>query len=229
MQRVTGFQVINEFLGQRCAPLLESEGLIRSEHGVGTFVAESGLDPDALQLASFGETNEAVALEVVLRRVGPRVHAPDAARLLQLSSETRVVVVERLRLLDGQPIVHQQSFLPPSLAGIADDFRPDVSLYRQLQEQFGERAVASREVLQPINLSIQHAALLALPVGTPAFRSCRLTLNLHNRPLVYDEAVLVGSRWMLVGDRLGRQGDWGMRPGGDVYAALASLADCAIT
>jgi hypothetical protein len=55
--------------------------------------------------------------------------------------------------------VYQQSFLPPSLAGLVLTCRPDVSLYRQLHEQFGERAVVSRETLQPLAMS---AALLEM-------------------------------------------------------------------
>ncbi len=81
--------------------LLEAEGLIRFEHGVGTFVTDSGLDPDALQLVSFGETTASTSLQTVLRRVDPNANAPEAARLLGLPPETLLVMLERLRLLGG--------------------------------------------------------------------------------------------------------------------------------
>ena len=204
--------------------LLEAEGLIRSEHGVGTFVTDSGLDPDALQLANFGETTASTSLQTVLRRVDPNANAPEAARLLGLPPETLLVVLERLRLLAGAPIVYQQSFLPPALAALVPTFRPAESLYRQLQEQFGERAAVSRETLQPVALSPAQATLLAQPAAAPAFRSRRLTLNLQDRPLVYDEALLLGDCWVLVGDRIGRRGDWALRLEGNISAVLASLA-----
>jgi GntR family transcriptional regulator len=204
--------------------LLEAEGLIRSEHGVGTFVTDTGLDPEALQLVGFGETLGPHALQTVLRRIEPGAHAPEPARLLALQPDTPLVMIERLRLLADEPVVYQQSFLPPSLAALIPTFRPDVSLYRQLQGQFGERAAVSRETLQPLALPAPQAALLGRAAGAPAFRSCRLTLNLHGRPLVYDEALLAGDRWILVGDRLGRRGEWGLQLGGDGNAALAALA-----
>jgi GntR family transcriptional regulator len=204
---------------------LEAEGLVRSDHGVGTFVTDNGLDPEALQLPSFGEASDSPALQTTLRRVDRDAHAPEAARLLALPPETPLVMLERVRLLANEPIVYQQSFLPPTLAALVSTFRPDVSLYRQLQEQFGERAVTSRETLQVLALSASQAALLGQPVGAPAFRSRRLTLNLHERPLVYDEALLVGDRWIVIGDRLGRRGDWGVRLAGDAGAVLASLAN----
>jgi GntR family transcriptional regulator len=203
--------------------LLEAEGLIRFEHGVGTFVTDIGLDPDALQLASFGETGAGTVLQTIVQRVEPAAHAPEQARLLSLPPETPLVMIERLRVLDGEPIVFQQSFLPPTLSELVPVFRPDISLYRQLQAQFGERAAVSRETLQPVALAAAQASLLARPAGAPAFRSCRLTLNLQSRPLVYDEALLVGDRWMLVGDRLGRRGDWEMRLDQDGPTVLASL------
>ena len=205
--------------------LLEAEGLIRFEHGVGTFVTDIGLDPDDLQLASFGETGTATALQTVVRLLDPAVHAPEQACLLNLPSETPIMLLERLRLLAGEPIVVQQSYMPPAFSELVLAFRPDVSLYRQLQAQFGERAAVSRETLQPVALTAAQASLLARPTGAPAFRSCRLTLNLQSRPLVYDEALLVGDRWMLVGDRLGRRGDWTMRLDEPGPAVLASLAE----
>jgi GntR family transcriptional regulator len=218
-QYATTLMTIREALA-----LLETEGLIRSEHGVGTFVTDSGLDPDALQLASFNETTASASLQTVLRQVDPNTHAPEAARLLALPPATPLVMLERLRLLAGAPIVYQQSFLPPALAGLVATFHPDMSLYLQLQAQFGARAVASRETLQPVALSPAQAILLAQAVGAPAFRSCRLTLDLHGRPLVYDEALLAGDRWVLVGDRLGRRGEWEVRLGSDVHAALEAWA-----
>ncbi|HXF63020.1 MAG TPA: hypothetical protein VNK95_15450, partial [Caldilineaceae bacterium] len=67
------------------------------------------------------------------------------------------------------------------------------------------------------------AALLAQPAGAAAFRSCRLTFNPQGRPLVYDEALLTGSDWVLVGDRLGRRGDWSLQLEQDPKAALTML------
>ena len=202
---------------------LEAQNVVYRRHGVGTFVTDIGLDPDALQLASFGETGAGTVLQTIVQRIEPAAHAPEQARLLSLPPETPLVMIERLRVLDGEPIVFQQSFLPPTLSELVPVFRPDISLYRQLQAQFGERAAVSRETLQPVALAAAQASLLARPVGAPAFRSCRLTLNLQSRPLVYDEALLVGDRWMLVGDRLGRRGDWEMRLDHDGPTVLASL------
>lgn len=202
--------------------LLEAEGLVRFEHGVGTFVTDSGLDPDALRLASFGEMNPS-AVQTVLRRAEATVQAPAAAQLLGLSPETPLGLLERLRLLEDRPIVYQYSFLPPPLTALVAGFRPERSLYRQIQIQFGERAATSRETLQPIALSASQAALLAQPAGATAFRSYRLTFNLQGRPLVYDEALLTGSDWVLVGDRSGRRGDWTLQPERDPKAALAAL------
>ncbi|HXF63540.1 MAG TPA: GntR family transcriptional regulator, partial [Caldilineaceae bacterium] len=128
--------------------LLEAEGLVRFEHGVGTFVTDSGLDPDALHLASFGEMNPS-AVQTVLHRAEAAVQAPAAAQLLGLSPETPLGLLERLRLLEGRPIVYQQSFLPPALADLVAGFCPERSLYRQIQSRFSERAAISRETLQP--------------------------------------------------------------------------------
>ncbi len=170
--------------------LLEAEGLVRSEHGVGTFVTSTGLDPDVLQLASFGDTSASPTVTTLLRSFDATVQAPEPAHLLGLALGVPLVRLERLRLLGDAPIMYQQSYLPPALADLGRTFRPDVSLYRQLQDQCGERAVASRETLQSMALSAEEAALLDRSAGAPAFRSCRLTLNLQGQPLVYDEALL---------------------------------------
>src|SRR5262247_2998968 len=93
--------------------LLEREHLIVRRHGLGTFVAAPSIDYDILQLRRFAGDLSAKGEHVATRLLGTRFAASDrrVAEALRLSGRARVLVLERLRLVDGHPMSLQRSFL----------------------------------------------------------------------------------------------------------------------
>src|SRR5262245_35286348 len=97
--------------------VLEREHLITRRHGLGTFVAAPSIDYDILQLRRFAGDLSAKGEHVATRLLGTRFAAADArlAEALRLLPRARVLVLERLRLVDDHPMSLQRSFLPPPI------------------------------------------------------------------------------------------------------------------
>src|SRR2546427_10760939 len=97
--------------------LLEREHLITRRHGLGTFVAAPSVDYDILQLRRFAGDLSAKGEHVATRLLGTRFAAADrrVAEALRLAGRPRVLVLERLRLVDEHPVSLQRSFLPSPL------------------------------------------------------------------------------------------------------------------
>src|SRR5438094_2596887 len=94
--------------------LLEREHLITRRHGLGTFVAAPSIDYDILQLRRFAGDLSAKGEHVATRLLGTPFAVADrrVAEALKLPARGRVLVLERLRLVDDHPMSLQRSFLP---------------------------------------------------------------------------------------------------------------------
>jgi GntR family transcriptional regulator len=187
--------------------VLEGEGLIVTEHGVGTFVADPTLDTDTLHLLSFRESVRRPQAQLETRVLGRNLDYQDAevAALFGLPKATSLALLERVRLLGAVPIVYQRSILPPQLALVVETYTPDRSLYEQVRRQADETVSLSRELVQPTLLNQRQAVALGRSAGEPAFVSRRISLNGQHAPAVYDEAILLGERFVVAIERVGRQ------------------------
>ncbi len=187
--------------------LLEEESLIHTLHGVGSFVKNPVLEVDCYPLQSFGEemSQQSLKIETILLEVQTAAQNRTAARALSLHPEVPLCKISRLRLLEGLPIVYQSSFLPPWLAQVVESYSPQQGLYEFLFRQAGQIASMAKEVLNPTNLNAEQASWLKRPIGQAAFLSLRLSTNPEGAPLIYDEAIMAGDRFVLLVERIGQR------------------------
>ncbi len=180
---------------------LSREGLLARRQGKGVFVAQTRVEQGPVRLVSF--TEETVR----------RGHVP-ASRTLSLTTQPAssevathlglepgkpVVVIERMRLADGQPMGIQTAYLPEHLfPGLAETTGPIVSLYRLLEERYGVVPTQATDTFVPIKLDRERAALLAVPVDAPAFSVERVTRDQRDRSIEFVVSVLRGDRYKVV-------------------------------
>src|SRR3989449_3908044 len=151
--------------------LLEREHLIARRHGLGTFVAAPSIDYAILQLRRFAGALSAKGEHVATRLLGTRFASPDhhVADALGLGSRARVLVVERLRSVDGHPMSLQRSFLP---AHIGDDVaRADLALtplHHVLEHKLGIVIARARETVAAVRLGRRGAGGPGGPARGPA-------------------------------------------------------------
>src|SRR5438132_6910003 len=154
--------------------LLEREHLITRRHGLGTFVAAPSIDYDILQLRRFAGDLSAKGEHVATRLLGTRFAAADrrVAEALRLAGRPRVLVLERLRLVDEHPMSLQRSFLPSPLGD--EVIRADLALtplHQVLEFKLGVVITRASETVSAGRLGRREARDLDYRVDKPAFVS----------------------------------------------------------
>jgi len=180
--------------------LLEREHLITRRHGLGTFVAAPSIDYDILQLQRFAGDLSAKGEHVATRLLGTRFAMADrrVAEALRRPAPTRVLVVERLRLVDDRPLSLQRSFLP---SPIGDEVvRADLALtplHHVLEFKLGVVISRAHETVSAVRLGRREARELGCRAGEPAFESERVSYDAAGAPIVFDRVFIPGDRFRI--------------------------------
>ena len=128
---------------------LEAAGVLRREHGRGTFVRTPRLVAGTRALTSFSEEMAALGLEISTRVLDVRRVAAGepVAAALEVPVGTRVVRMRRLRFGGSHPIGVQTAHLRLDRCRRPRRGRPgEGSLYQSLRDRYGIRPARRREV-----------------------------------------------------------------------------------
>jgi GntR family transcriptional regulator len=183
--------------------LLERDGLVKTQHGLGTFVGSKRASYELSHLRSFAQEMNAQGLALTTRVLsqGFTLPSPDVAARLEVDGDASVLMLERLRLVDDEPTVYQRSHLPQwlgvALRGIDLSLG---SLYDSLSA-LGLELRRAHESIQPVVLNAHEARLLDTAEGAPAVLSRRTTFG-DDGPILYDEAFMPGDRLVISAERL---------------------------
>jgi len=180
--------------------LLEREHLITRRHGLGTFVAAPSIDYDILQLRRFAGDLTAKGEHVATRLLGTPFAVADrrVADALKLPARARVLVLERLRLVDDHPMSLQRSFLPLPLGD--EVVRADLAstpLHQVLEFKLGVVITRARETVSAVRLGRREARELGCRAGEPAFESERISYDAGGAPVVFDRVFIPGDRFRI--------------------------------
>jgi GntR family transcriptional regulator, N-acetylglucosamine utilization regulator len=151
---------------------LEESGLLRREHGRGTFVRSATVVAGTRDLTSF--TDEMLRLGLVAgSKVLEAVEVPalaDVAAALAIGEGAQVVRIRRLRMGGNAPIGLQTAHIPVArVPGFLDAGPLEGSLYRLLKARYRITPEEAHEVYRVTLVDDYHAQLLDVPVGSPAF------------------------------------------------------------
>lgn len=180
---------------------LEHEGLLRRRKGLGTFVAEPKIHEGLVQsLTGFYDDMLAQGrtprTQVLDQRVVP---APaEVARQLGLPPGDPVLMIERVRSVDAEPMVHVTTYLPHTLVpGLEHVDFGDRSLYQTLAERYGYVIERGRRLIESIAVTARHAAVLGAEPGDPLLLLRSVTYLPDGRAIEYYEARHRGDRTVL--------------------------------
>ncbi len=177
---------------------LEYEGLIKREKGRGTFVAESKIGESLFQeLTGFYQDMEAkghrAGSKVLKQEVVPAT--AKVAKHLQIAPGTSVTQIDRLRFVQGEPIVLVTAFLlyepyPKLLeADLANQ-----SLYAFLEREYGVEIMHSHRVLEAVPANEYEAELLQIQKGAPLIMLDSVSYLEDDSPIEYYHALHRGDR-----------------------------------
>lgn len=178
---------------------LAADGRIARTQGSGTFVAE----PDRVyvhQMTSYSEDLRAqgrvpssVVLEVT--RVAPK---PDVATALEVGPEQQVHRIERLRLVDGEPLALEVAHLPGPKPRLRAELDRRGSLYDTLREAYDVTLARAEDVVETGLATPREAEVLGVDVGAPMLVVRRTAHDADGRPVEYTRSVFRGDRFRFV-------------------------------
>jgi GntR family transcriptional regulator len=156
---------VSRMTARQALSALRDEGLIYSERGRGTFVADSKLNVHTRNLLGFSEDMRRRGLEPGSKIISFKRFRPDEAQAqqLKLAEGEQAFSLERLRLADRVPMALEQCLLPASLCPSLT--RADVergSLYQVLEKNYGMQLGWADEVLEAACATKREAEALSI-------------------------------------------------------------------
>ncbi len=176
---------------------LEYSGLVRKRKGKGTFISEPKvLESFVQELGGFYQdmtdqrrTTRSEVIKLELVSVPQRI-----AKVLQVRTSTKVILLRRLRFVDGAPFQLVSSYIPYKLcpALLEADFR-EQSLYRFLEER-GIFLMRGYRTIEAVRAAEDDARKLDIEPGAPLIKIESIGYTEDGRPVEYYEAVHRGDR-----------------------------------
>jgi GntR family transcriptional regulator len=194
---LSALQGITRATVRRALDVLERDGWIYREKGKGSFAAVRRVEQELTQLVSTTEDMRQRGWSLTTRVVSvmPMPAPAHVASALELPEGSPCYELCRLRLVDGEPISLQTSYLPAALCPDLEAHNLARSLYRLLETRYGLRLWTGKEVLRAQCASAREQTLLEVPPGTPVMYMERVTYAVTGEAVEYLEAVWRGDRY----------------------------------
>ncbi len=177
---------------------LEADGLIVRRKGKGTFVADSKINESLVQkLTGFYhdmiERGKTPVTQVLNEDIVPA--SPVIAARLNIREGEPVYTVERLRFVDGEPLLLVRAYLPHAFCpGIETVDLSKASLYDTLETRFNLRIVNGRRSIEAVAADERQADLLGIKPGDPVLLLESLAYLADGTTIEFFQAVHRGDR-----------------------------------
>lgn len=158
---------------------LAAEGYLDRGRGRGTFVRELKFDEKLSILSSFSESHARATErpELVMRYRGVVPAPPEVSVALGVRAR-KLVLVQRLALLDVVPVALLSAYLDPArFPGIQKRDLVGGSLYRTFESVYGVEPVRADSVIEAVHAIDDEAAPLGLGTGAMVFRVDSVTYD----------------------------------------------------
>ncbi|SEU09821.1 GntR family transcriptional regulator [Pseudomonas graminis] len=172
---------------RKAIDMLVNENILERQQGRGTFIRRPQFQSSLFRFFRFqSASGERQVPESRILSI-EAVTAPSAvSHALGLPLDAQVIRLIRLRLLDAQPVLAEEIWLPQvqfqTLLEI-DLSRQGPLLYPIYEEQCGQVVAYAEETLTAEAINETHARLLQVPVNSPVVVIERLARNYAGQPL----------------------------------------------
>lgn len=182
---------------------LVREGILERRSGDGTFLKSLKLSGSMRGIRGFSEELVSSGLTSHISVVAKEIMKPNAelAKRLKITTNDKVIRVERVRYVDEYSLSHETSYLPYHLCRPLIDVDLSVhSLQQALTDDLGHVITHGTETVQTKQLDPHIAYLLKISPNQPCFFINRLLYTKKNQAIEYVETVVRGDKFMFVND-----------------------------
>lgn len=200
---------LNQTSINRAMAVLEAEGLVRTEHGRGSYVVEiptvkrvRKIPPRGTRSgSSFAESLRKVNLEPRTELVQAELIDPPVvvAKRLGLTEGDQTLIRKRHMFAGERPVQLAASYIPLGIAGSVDLAFPDTGptgIYQRLAER-GHRVVRFAEEIESRRPSLEEADFLRLSSSQHVLEVVRFAYDGAGRPLEVVTNVFPSHLWRL--------------------------------
>lgn len=177
---------------------LAAEGLVERRRGSGTFVARPPMHRREGALMSFTEDmlRRGLVASSRLLEAGLRSATQSDALALRLDADARVVVIDRLRLADEQPLALERATLAADCASVLADDLEHGSLHESLH-RLGRSLSNAHSWISARTATTREAELLEVKKGDPLLVERRIVYDNLGAPIEHTESAYVASRFVI--------------------------------
>jgi len=170
---------------------LEQGGLVIRQRGKGTFISEKA---DTLELPRF--TGSIEDLILMGKRTKTKViesawiDPADIIRKRLKVNAGKVLRIEKIRYIEGDPFSHVFNYLPPELGNkLPIDLVKSKPMLMILEDELGIRANAAEQTVEATIADASDASLLNIRVGDPLLKAERTVYDVKGNPVEYVSVV----------------------------------------
>jgi len=192
---------VSRMTARKAIDTLVSKGVLYRQRGKGTYVAENVVSYGLSSMLSFSQTLKAqgfnVETRVLMKEILP---APfDVAARLQIDSTAPMIVIRRLRHIEGIPCaIHASYFDHRMFAALMERDLNTESLLDVAQTITGVRVAYSNDAVMADLAIGEEAKLLNIPQNSPVLRVEGVAYSEHGQPTRFIRAVYRGDMFRLM-------------------------------
>lgn len=178
---------------------LVAEGKLGRIQGHGTFVAPPKMT-HVRQLTSFSDDARNQGLRPDSKLLGLAAVKADAdvAAHLGLDHGESVTRLERIRLIDGEPLAHEVAYLPGKLPRFKANLAKAGSLYAALADIYGVHISDVEDTVETALAGPEDVRLLGIEMGAPLLVVHRLARDAAGAPVEWTRSTFRGDRFRFV-------------------------------
>jgi len=187
---------VSAITAKRALDELEADGMLVRQRGRGTFIAQARIPQVLEHFYRLTDVMHGMGFESsrTVLRIGVAMPDSRVAEALGLRGRERVVEIERLYSVDGQPFLLQTSHLPVKLfPGMDKQDHANTSLYSLMEQRYRLAPDRCSDSFEPVLLHKHDARLLLAQPRMPGLRIERLTFS-GDQPVEFARGVIRGDR-----------------------------------
>ncbi len=192
---------VNRMTLRNALRVLELRGLLIRRQGDGTYVAAPKVERQAGYLFSFTKGMQSrgytPGAKIILLERRP-VEASIGSQL-GLGASATIYNIQRLRLLNRQPVMLEEFTIPVErFPGLEDHDLEGRSLYEIMEAEYQVSVTRARQSLEPVLATAFEAELLEIELGSPLMLERRISFDERERPIEHGKDLYRGDRFRFV-------------------------------
>ena len=179
---------------------LSACGYLERKSGKGTFVAEKKIQRPISGVLSFTEMCKVLGFTAGAKTVKLSIEEPTPkdVQQLQISENSQILVLERIRYADGKAVVLERSRLTEDFFFLMHEDMQDASMYDIMKKRKNIQFTKSTKVLDIVYATSQEARFLNITKNYPLLRISSIVEDITEQYRYLSEQLYIADKFKLI-------------------------------